>query len=157
MTACGFSVRQVLAEATGPDHIELHGNPWIASLAGSDLTRDRYRVILGAYRAFFALAEAERRAKDVFSDLSLANPIAALDRDLADAPRRLHAEPKLPMDCTATPAAILGLLYVLHGSGFGARVLGANVKKSCPRFRVTFCRRARRQHCGGPCLPNLKT
>ena len=126
------SVRQALAGRTREAHERLHVHPWIASLASSTLTVERYRLVLGAYRAYFEHVESERARLGLLPGLSLRGASRALASDLAalDGDRHPRVRPDGPRFEDAP--SLLGALYVLHGSGFGGRVLGARVRATLP-------------------------
>jgi len=130
--AADRSIRHDLALRTAQDHQALHTHPWISSLAGPKLTAHRYMTLLSAYHAFFLAVEAQRLKLDAYPALSLRGPIDALASDL---PAEAKAEPhSVVVDkvCPDTPPALLGALYVLHGAGFGAGTLNANVREVLP-------------------------
>lgn len=127
------SVRQALARYTEPEHEALHVHPWISRLARPDLDPGTYAKIMAAYHAFFCGIDATRRKTGVFANFSPGPQIAAMESDMA------------ALGCRAYPFSgvrrtwveenrwgVLGALYVLHGSGFAAKTLNANVKKALP-------------------------
>ncbi|WP_390915508.1 hypothetical protein [Pseudosulfitobacter sp. SM2401] len=127
------SVRHSLAQATSAVHQELHSHPWISRLASRDLQLETYAGVIGAYRAFFAEIETKRHGLKVFHDLSLLPQITAMKHDLVKIghePRCFDLAGKALVD--NNPMAILGALYTLHGAGFGAKTLNANVKRTLP-------------------------
>ena len=126
------SVREVLATRTREVHERLHTHPWISRLASASLTSGQYRAVLEAYHAFSVHVESARSELGVLRPLSLAPAIDALESDVAalrgDTDRRLRPR-GLRLD---DRPAVLGALYVLHGSGFGNRVLSRSVRDSLP-------------------------
>jgi len=126
------SVRQALATHTRQAHQRLHAHPWIGLLASPSLTREQYRTVMQAYRAFSCHVESARTHVGVLDFLSLAPAIEALERDIV----ALHGDTDRPCRPPILPledhASLLGALYVLHGSGFGNRVLGRNVRDRLP-------------------------
>ena len=88
--------------------------------------------MLEAYHAFSVHVESARSELGVLPSLSLAPAIDTLESDVAalrgDTDRRLRPH-GLRLDDRPT---LLGALYVLHGSGFGNRVLSRSVRDSLP-------------------------
>lgn len=127
-----FDVRQALAEATAPAHRALHVHPWIARLNAPDLSVQVYGQILLAYYSIYTEVEARRVAADVFAGLGLGPAVSALAADISALGKR-KATRWCPVSAAWTePVEILGALYVLHGSGFGARVLNASIARNLP-------------------------
>ncbi|NNK15684.1 MAG: biliverdin-producing heme oxygenase [Sulfitobacter sp.] len=125
-------VRQALAEATAPAHRALHVHPWIARLNAPDLSVQVYRQILSAYYSIYAEVEARRVAADVYVGLGLGPAVSALAADIS-ALEMGRATRWYPVSAAwMEPVEILGALYVLHGSGFGARVLNASIARNLP-------------------------
>ena len=128
----GRSVRQGLASRTREAHERLHAHPWIASLASPALTAGRYRLVLGAYHAFFAHVESERARLGLLPGLSLRDASHALASDLAALGDERHPRERPDGLRLEDGPTLLGALYVLHGAGFGGRVLGARVRATLP-------------------------
>ncbi len=132
------SFRRTLAEATAPEHEALHTHPWISRLAEPDLARPSYEVILGGYREFLTCAETVRQTLDVYAEFSLADPLSALDEDLAHWKPDPTVPPRPCLGFADSGTAMLGVLYVLHGSGFGASILARQVRQALPGISTAF-------------------
>ncbi len=127
------SVRQMLAERTRQAHETLHEHPWIASLVDPGLTIGRYCTVLGAYHGFYNHVVEACSGHELPASLSLAPARDRLNYDL-DCLNRYHQDnPQIPVELTVDgPVELLGALYVLHGSGFGATILNRNVRRVLP-------------------------
>ncbi len=139
-TCTDGTVRQRLASATNEVHEALHHHPVLGSLLAPDLPLPTYLAILLAYRSFFAAVEERRSALGAFRALTLRPQVEALDQDLGRFCLARTPE-SLVLPWLDTPAPTLGALYVLHGAGFGGRVLARHVARSQPdaprRFLAT--------------------
>lgn len=130
--------RAILAARTRHAHEALHDHEWIGQLSSPALRYETYRSLLRAYYLFFHHVEETRHASRVFHALSLSQAIHALRRDLIlMSAEDLGGAPHVPLTLT-TDYEILGALYVLHGSRFGARILARNVSSTLPGVPATF-------------------
>ena len=121
-----------MAKATADAHAALHDHPWVSRLTLPGLTVQTYRRILSAYHIIYSEVEARRVAADVYAALSLGTAVSALAADISALGKgRARCECPVISDAMG-PVEILGALYVLHGSGFGARVLNASVARNLP-------------------------
>ncbi|ASJ75684.1 biliverdin-producing heme oxygenase [Granulosicoccus antarcticus] len=127
------SVRQVLATRTRQAHEALHEHPWIASLLDPELTISGYCTVLGAYHGFYQHVQEACSVHSIKSGLSLALARDRLKYDL-DCLHQYHQnKPQIPVELIVEePAELLGALYVLHGSSFGASILNKNVRRVLP-------------------------
>ncbi len=133
------SVRSKLAKATAKQHESLHSHPWIASMLDPGLTIQKYCLVLSAYLRFFQAVEATRVRMGGFPDCSLESSIEALIRDTED----LHPLCLSPVPIEMTHAersldALIGVLYVVHGAGFGARTLCSAVRSTLPEAKCSY-------------------
>ena len=139
MTSGPSSMRDRLAALTRPDHEALHDHPWIARLAHADLRVEHYRAILRAYWGFFRHVETARMHHGSWAQLSLADPITDLWADCTGL--GVTEAPCVDDYWLAEPMEVLAALYVVHGSGFGGRVLGRGVAAALPGApRAYLCR-----------------
>lgn len=127
------SVREELRFATRSDHEALHAHPVFSRLLEPNLTKNALHAANQANLYVFLGIEASRRALSVWQDLSLASKIAALKADIGELPCTAAAALRLD-----SSAAVLGGLYVAHGSGFGARVLGKAIRGSLPDAAISY-------------------
>ncbi|WP_299916836.1 biliverdin-producing heme oxygenase [uncultured Roseobacter sp.] len=127
------SMRRTLAAATEQDHQALHDHPWISRLADKTLVLEDYGKILGSYCLFFKGIETSRSAADTFVELSVDRAVEALETDLSGLGIQPFTPEQQALPNPVTPPEILAALYVLHGSGFGARHLNNNVKEVLPK------------------------
>ncbi|MEO0421333.1 MAG: biliverdin-producing heme oxygenase [Pseudomonadota bacterium] len=130
-------VRVRLAAATDEVHNALHHHPVLGALLSADLERATYLAILVAYQRFFSAVETRRAELRAYPELNLGAPIAALDDDLRESGWRPCRDP-LHASWLEDDAAVLGALYVLHGAGFGGRVLAGHVARSQPGLPRRF-------------------
>ena len=126
------SVRQKIATFTQRDHECLHTHAWISRLASPDITVAHYQLVLSAYQGFFARCELQRQQLDMFRELSLAPAIQRLESDTSKSIDLSATRPPVQIGAVTVPD-VLAALYVLHGAGFGARTLNANIRKSLPQ------------------------
>ena len=124
--------RQVEAE-TRPAHLALHEHPEISRLLGEDLTQARYTRLIAGYGAFYQAAEERRAGARLWQEFSLAREVAALCADNTGPPA-----PKPKLDIPEDAPSLLGMLYVLHGAGFGGQVIAKAVARSLPGARRSF-------------------
>jgi len=134
------SVRRQLAHDTRAVHQRLHAHPWISRLASPTLTVPDYRALLEAYRAFAGHVESTRARLDLLRPLTLAPAMDSLgaDIDALHGQRGPHAV-SVTMRLDDQPS-LLGALYVIHGSGFGNRVLERCVRDTLPDAPRDFLR-----------------
>lgn len=130
-------VRARLAAATGEVHNALHHHPVLGALLSAELQPATYLSILIAYQRFFSAVETRRAELNAYPALTLSSPIAALNYDLQ---RSGWGRPHDSLDARwlEDDAAVLGALYVLHGAGFGGRVLSRHVARSQPALPRRF-------------------
>lgn len=138
----------MLATRTRHVHEELHQHPWISSLADPGLSIDRYGSVLGSYHAFYDFVEQAFSRYQLPACLSLGTARDLLQSDLDCLSLGTSPGPdialELPID---SPQKLLGALYVLHGSSFGATILDRNVRQVLPEAPRHFlgARMAREQ------------
>ncbi|MGD0106963.1 MAG: biliverdin-producing heme oxygenase [Rhodopila sp.] len=118
-----------LRAGTQAAHSRIETAPALVRLVARDLTRGEYVFILQHLQALYTHLEPA-----VAAELETL-PAAAALLD-GSRPRRLaedlawfgaSALPPPPLPVLAGPAAALGALYVIEGSGLGGRIIGRNV------------------------------
>ncbi|MEO0989401.1 MAG: biliverdin-producing heme oxygenase [Pseudomonadota bacterium] len=117
-------VRQRLARTTRGVHEALHVHGVMGRLAAKGLTLDQYRSALTVLASSFAAIENRRADLAVWADFGLAIELQALENDVG-----CVAAP-VAGDWLSDDLAVLGALYVAHGSGFGRQVLAKSVRLS---------------------------
>jgi len=156
-------VHQALLAVTHDAHEALHHHPTLSRLVSKSLTSTEYQQILLAYQSFFEGAEKQRHDLLAWNQFSLTGQLHCLGQDI----RELHhfhpsGPDKLTCDslsdspvvipCTTCSsshkAAVfpwmkcqlssLGVLYVLHGSAFGAKVISRCLRQSLPHLNHHF-------------------
>ena len=120
-----------LRAGTKAAHARIETAPALARLVARDLTRGEYVFILQHLQALYTHLEPV-----VAAELeTLPAEAALLD---GSRPRRLAEDlawfgastlPPPPLPVLAGPAAALGALYVIEGSGLGGRVIGRNISE----------------------------
>ena len=142
-------VRSALQARTRAAHLALHRHAVLRRLLAADLAVTEYRVILERHDRFYRGFEERREHAGAWPDLSLHKRCEAVAADLATLPAagRHQAAAVRPLnerqwgasanDATE-PYALLGGLYVLHGASFGARTLGASLRKHLPALPHHF-------------------
>lgn len=132
------SARADLAVGTRSAHLRLHRHRWISQLASPTLTMETYSGLIAGYHLFFRHVEEIRRKSGVYPELSMREAIDALKTDqdaFATSPVRPVNDVPLIF---STTSEILGALYVLHGSRFGAQVLAKNIMTILPAAPVAY-------------------
>lgn len=120
------SVRDTLKTATFDSHQALHRHALFSRLIAPDLTKEHYIAANLALLGTFQSIEAARTMEDVWPRLHLSAQIAALSEDVEGA-----TAPIADISLDSAPA-ILGALYVAHGSAFGARLMARAVAYALP-------------------------
>ncbi len=118
-----------LRAGTAAAHARIETVPALARLLADDLTRDEYVAIVRRMQAFHyhfepAIAAALESVPQAAALLDGSRP-RALAEDLGWFGATAAAPPALPE--LADPAAALGALYVIEGSGLGGRVIGRHL------------------------------
>ena len=121
------TLRSQIAERTAGVHEGLRANPALLKLASSQLTEAEYQATLCRFLTFFIAAESRRVALNCFSGHSLFPDICLLSADTGTIPDDL---PRLPL--ITDRWSCLGMLYVLHGARFGARMLQTKISAQLP-------------------------
>lgn len=123
----------MLASGTRKVHLELHEHVWIAALGTPELTFEQYGAVLGAYHHFYLHVEQACSKHSFPQCLSLrpARERLAVDIDSLALPHCSRPAPPVELNL-AEPLEMLGALYVLHGSSFGATLLNRNVRRVLP-------------------------
>lgn len=111
------SVRSFLSSQTHEQHQALHDHALFSKLLSEDLTVEMYLACIEAQHQTFQVIESERDRLGVFEDFSLARQVAAMARDLG------REDPTHATLSKGGPPAVLGALYVAHGSQFGRTVI----------------------------------
>lgn len=124
--------RKRLQQATQTDHLALHAHPAFVRLLAPDLTQGELDCANALHLRAFRAIEAARDTLGVWEDLSLRGAIRALQADIGN---RDFEEVDLGL---RTSAQTLGALYVAHGSSFGAKVIGRNLRAVLPEASVAF-------------------
>lgn len=127
-TSSSRSVRSQIADQTRDAHNALHVHPVLGRLISPDIGADEYREILLTYLSFYQAAENARMSFAVLPLLSFGQELDALRQDL-DCNDAVQTQ-VLPI---TSPLEALGMLYVLHGSRFGATVILRHLKRAIPR------------------------
>ncbi len=128
------SVRARIADETRMSHEALHTHPVLSRLMAADLGRKEYATILSRHLAFFEAAEQISIRLNMPHAFSFQPELRLLRDDLRD-----HGWPGPYAGLTLqTPCQALGMLYVLHGSRFGAQVIHRNLRKALPMHRHNF-------------------
>ncbi|WP_247228691.1 biliverdin-producing heme oxygenase [Yoonia sp. F2084L] len=109
----------------------------IGRLLAPDITAQEYRAILQAYLSFYQDAEAIRKRYALMPALSFAPDLARIHSDLGV--KQALPPPALPI---SSSLQTLGMLYVLHGSRFGAVAIYRNLRVAMPhQAHAFFCQR----------------
>lgn len=122
-------VRNRLRAATQPAHLDLHRHPLMVRLQAPDLTLAELKANASVTCAAVALVETHRARRQLWPELSLAEPLAALRREV---PRAFVAELSDTVMSFPCDAALLGALYVVHGSALGGAMLVKAVRSVLP-------------------------
>lgn len=108
----------------------------------ADLSNRAYIRILSLYLAFYEEAEATRRCFQHSPDLSFQPELQLLREDLCWQ-KRLPTTQQLRIE---TSSQALGMLYVLYGSRFGAKVIHKNLRMTLPTHEHKFFSSCSEQH-----------
>jgi len=127
------SVRAQVSEKTRRLHEALHVHPVLSRISTADLNADQYLSVLSRYLTFFIAVESRRVASNLFAGQSLMGDISLLSADTKFIPDDLPRLP--PVD---NKWACLGMLYVLHGARFGARVMQTKLRERFPQLPHHF-------------------
>lgn len=127
------SVRAQVSERTRSLHEALHVNPVLSRLEDANLTAAEYRQILDRYLSFYMAAESRRVALNAFPGQSLMSDICLLSADTGQIPEDL---PRL--QTIEDKWSCLGMLYVLHGARFGARIMVTKLRNKLPHLPHHF-------------------
>ena len=128
------NVRERIANATKQSREALHSHPILCRLTAVDLGQEEYTNILQRHLAFFEVAERLRKWFKIASALSFQQELRLLREDLYG-----YGEPR-PQQCLTfeTRCQVLGMVYVLLGSRFGARIIGKSLKAALPTHDHRF-------------------
>lgn len=124
-----------LREATHRLHLDLHEHPLYRRLQEPDLTFQELRATAAVTYSAAGVVEASRARRQIWPEISLAEHLQALERDLggsqglAPQPARSHL---------TTEAGLLGALFVIHGSAFGAASLAKTIWSAVPSAPRSF-------------------
>jgi len=129
------SVRSQIANATQQVHEALHVHPVVGRLIAPDISLDEYRAIMQAYMSFYQGAEVVRTRYALMPALSFEQDLECLNKDLGHA--GIMAPSIIPVSSSLQS---LGMLYVLHGSRFGAIAIYRNLKMALARHEHSFFR-----------------
>ena len=120
------TVRSQVSEKTTQHHAALRASPVMKRLESAQLSHDEYLNLLDRFLSFYIAAESRRVALGCFPGHSLIPDICLLSADTGIIPEDL---PQMP---TVTDKwGCLGMLYVLHGARFGAKMLQTTI---CTQF-----------------------
>lgn len=122
-----------LRAGTRDAHARMETVPALARLQDADLSRDEYVAVLQRMHGFHAvfepiIAAAVASCPEAAAMLDGARP-TALAEDLAWFGAASHSPPG-PMPALPCVAAALGALYVVEGSGLGARIIARHLALS---------------------------
>jgi heme oxygenase len=131
------SVRSQIAKSTRQAHEALHVHPVLSRLISPDINADEYRKILVAHLSFYQAAEDARQLFALLPSLSFDPALRSLREDLDD--NSVLRTQELPI---TSRLEALGMLYVLYGSSFGAKVILRNLEATISdKKHVFFSRR----------------
>ncbi|MEO0443479.1 MAG: biliverdin-producing heme oxygenase [Pseudomonadota bacterium] len=133
-----FNVHHELASRTRDAHQSLHHHPLISQLVSPSLTANGYQMILSCYHGFFQSVETRREQYAYWAEFSLQSHIENLQKDLRYYSIDQEKRPSISLDWLQCKVSILGALYVLHGSGFGARVIAKQLNNTLPEHPHHF-------------------
>ncbi|WP_227271571.1 heme oxygenase-like domain-containing protein [Roseobacter weihaiensis] len=128
-------VRKRLRAAIHHQHMAMHEHPLMAPLLQQELTMRQLEATAVVSCLAMGVVETERAKHGAWSELSLHGHLEALKDDLPD----LHHVPNhaaLPQ--LQTVHSLLGALYVMHGSAFGAATLKKSVLRALPNAPTSF-------------------
>ncbi|EDZ44903.1 heme oxygenase, putative [Rhodobacterales bacterium Y4I] len=128
-------VRLWLREATHRLHLDLHEHPLYRRLTEPDLTYQELRATAAVTYAAASAVEADRARRQLWPEISLSDHLTALERDLGDEP---GPAPQSGLACLTSDAGLLGALYVIHGSAFGAAALAKTIWRAVPSAPRSF-------------------
>lgn len=123
------SARLWLREATHRLHLDLHEHPLYRRLTEPDLTYQELRATAAVTYAAASAVEADRARRQLWPEISLADHLTALERDLGKEP---CPAPQPGQAYLTSDAGLLGALYVIHGSAFGAASLAKTIWRAVP-------------------------
>ncbi|MFY0312099.1 hypothetical protein ACFMBG_19645 [Leisingera sp. D0M16] len=133
--ASGVPARLWLREATHRLHLDLHAHPLYRRLPEPDLTYQELRATAAVTYSAAGVVEASRDRRQIWPELSLSDHLQALERDLGDTE---DLTPQPGQSHLGTEAGLLGALYVIHGSAFGAASLAKPVRRAVPSAPKSF-------------------
>ncbi|MFK7740125.1 MAG: biliverdin-producing heme oxygenase [Planctomycetota bacterium] len=131
-------VHAALSEGTRDGHMALHRHAKLSRYQSAELTEHEYRELLKATFGFVASVEARRAALSVHADLGLDRSVARLHEDLKQLRIEVDAVPCANLGWLTDSPAVLGGLYVFHGSGFGGPMLAKSVAATLPSMPVRY-------------------
>ncbi|MEM9755113.1 MAG: biliverdin-producing heme oxygenase [Pseudomonadota bacterium] len=126
-------IRTKLQQETRAAHEALHTHPLLARLLAADVTQAEYAGCLRVQYGFFSAIEAARGESR--PDLGASGAVEALSADLRDVDAQADVG---ALGLPRSPSALLGALYVAHGSQFGGQVIGAALARSLPSLQHRF-------------------
>ncbi|MEP2641516.1 biliverdin-producing heme oxygenase [Roseobacter sp.] len=126
------AIRKVIAAATDDAHQMLHRHAWISRLIAPSLHLQDYTRLLAAYYQFYLSVEHARACTRSYDTLSVRGAIAALHADLTALGAVPETSSAPDLSYLDTAPKVLGALYVMHGSSFGARQMRSNIKRVLP-------------------------
>lgn len=126
-------IHSKLHASTSAAHNNLHVHRIISELLSQSLSNERYEQILGSYHAFYNEAEKCRMDLSVFPDFSLSASVADLAGDVNS---KVTDHPDFSW--VDDPISCLGVLYVLHGSLLGAKVIRKSLRKNSSIRSMNF-------------------
>lgn len=128
-------VRKRLRAAIHHQHMAIHEHPLMAPLLQQELTMQQLEATATVSFLAMGVVETERVKHGVWSELSLHGHLEALKNDLSG----LHPLPdRAALPQLHTVHSVLGALYVLHGSAFGAATLKSSVLRAVPNAPKSF-------------------
>ncbi|WP_435661641.1 hypothetical protein [Leisingera caerulea] len=129
------SARVWLREATHRLHLDLHKHPLYRRLPEPDLTCQELRATAAVTYSAAAVVESSRASRQIWPEISLSDHLQDLARDLGD---QACLPPPPGQAHLTTDAGLLGALYVIHGSAFGAASLAKSVRRAVPSAPRSF-------------------
>lgn len=123
---CELTGRERLRRATDPIHQLMHRHPVMARLLKPEVSLQDVRSAAAvSYKAASHL-ETARAASGHWPCLSLEQHVSDA---CAEFSRGLRQHLDVPRSCSQSEYHLLGALYVMHGSAFGAKVIFNHVKR----------------------------
>ena len=132
-----ISNRMKIRDATKKNHQLLHVHPMFSRLVSEDLLASELHTVGLTKLSVFMQVESARFEAKVWPELNFRSQVTALFTDTFDARKVYVPRLNTPLNFKST-YALLGGLYVAHGSAFGANVMAKTIKKSLPDAAISY-------------------